>query len=181
MPPQNDFEKQFCLRTEELNNLVKSKKETDLLRISATLRLLLMDGLMHKANRRLRLDIIFMTTDYQVPSVQNVILWSIQDGLYPPHSHMGDKRIALNLDQFLAKPIAIMNKNVLTVKEAIKFEANVKGGVHVDETDSKVPKEVAMDTSMLVVEGHRPTLRQLVSIGLVTLEALKPLYDAIIA
>ncbi len=181
MAAQNNFERQFCLRIEELRTLVQSHDERDLLRISATLRLLLLDGLMHKANRRLRLDIKFTTTDYQMPTNAGVLVWSVQYGIYPPLAHSGRQPLTLNLDQFLAKPIAKFNEIIVTVKDAIRFEANVQGGVHVGNVDLHNPNEVAMDSSMLTVGGYRPTLTQLVPIGLVVSNALDPLYNAILS
>lgn len=179
MTPIDKFEHHFCLRVKELSDLVvQSKNESDLLRISANLRLLLLDGLMHKANRRLRLQIRFFVTDYQIP--EGVIAWSIQDGIYPPTAIPIYQRILIDLDHFLVKPVALMNGQIITVKDAIKFEAHVQGGVHVENVNVNDPKENAMDKIPMIIAGYRPTLRQLVPIARVTLDALTPLRNAIL-
>jgi hypothetical protein len=156
---------------------VKSRNESDLLRISANLRLLLLDGLVHNANRRFKMSIRFTTTYHPLPMKPSEVMWSALDGLYPPIAPPDYHIIAQDLSHFLSKPVAKINKNVVTIKDVIKFEANVKGGVHVG--NPKTVSERALENFPLIVMGNRPSLRQLITIGLVTLEALTPLYDAI--
>jgi hypothetical protein len=173
----NEAEYQFIKRIEELQKLVNAKTDFDILKISANLRLLLLDGLFHKANARSRIKTEFIIGDFNVPT--SAIMWSIQDGLYPPTSHIPHKIRKTNLDGFLSTPIMIHSGNLLTVKDAIKFEANVKGGVHVGEPKPNEIREVTFEKAgnFLVIGGLRPSLRQLISIGRVTLASMKPLYE----
>ena len=110
-----------------------------------------------------------------------LIVWSILDGIYPPTAYPGRRPLVLNLDRFLAKPIAKFNETIITVRDAIRFEANVKGGVHVGNVNTNDPNEAAMEGSMLRWAGHRPTLRQLIPIAYVVIRSLDPLYNAIIS
>lgn len=64
------------------------------------------------------------------------------------------------------------------MKDIIKYEANVKGGVHLGSPRKDVEKEI--DQEIFCVGGLRFTLRQLISIARVTLEALKPLFIALV-
>jgi hypothetical protein len=54
------------------------------------------------------------------------------------------------------------------------------GGVHVGEVNANDPDEVAMNENMLRWDSHRPTLRELVPVSRVVIQALQPLYNAII-
>lgn len=176
MPPSNKFEEQFCRRYQELQTLVKSKDEFDKQRISANLRLLLLDGLMHQANRRFKLSIKFRTT-YYPPPTRPVIAWTHLDGIYPPNAPPRLPVVEVDLKRFLAKPVMKFRNNVASIKDIIKFEANVKGGVHIRDAENQT--EISIDQIPFRFEGGRISLRQLAAIGLVTLDALKPLYDSI--
>ena len=188
MTSENLFERQFCLRYNELKTLTKSTNELDRLRISAILRLLLLDGLMQNANKKLKMSIRFTTTYRPIPMrPASFALWSILDGLYPDPSLPNSHPITQDLKHFLAKPVAKINKNIITIKDIIKFESNVKGGVHVRNADLKDPIEYNLENFPLrerilennQIKNYRPSLRQLNTIALVTLDALNPLYNAI--
>ncbi len=101
--------------------------------------------------------------------------------MYPPTARPDRKPLLLNLDRFLAQPIVKFNETIITVRDAIRFEANVKGGVHVGNVNANDSDEVAMEGSILRWEGHRPTLRQLIPIARVVIHALDPLYNAIVS
>jgi hypothetical protein len=106
---------------------------------------------------------------------------SIIDGLYPMPDD-GYPIMRQTLKQFIAQPILKTGKEIVTVRDIIKFEANVKGGVHVRNPGDS--KEKSLDNQLFRVvekEGKemRGSLRQLVTIGKIVLDALTPLYDAI--
>jgi hypothetical protein len=181
MPICNDFEKNFCWRIDELCKLLKSDNPLDKLKISATLRLLLLEDLTHQANRRFKLSIRFTTVYSNPPLNPQIDLWSILDDLYPffppprtPELHS----IELDLRRFLGKPVMKIKGREITVKDIIKFEANVRGGVHVRKAN-KSDKEQLMDEKLVEVVDERVTLHQLRTIGLVVLDALTPLYEAL--
>jgi hypothetical protein len=149
---------------------------------------LLLDGLMHEANRRLRMSIKFTTTYHSLPMKKGFVMWAALDALYPPHSPPNHNIIAQDLKHFLAKPVAKLEKNFISIKDVIKFEANVKGGVHVRNLDPNDPIELSLENFPLRerisekrTDDKRPSLRQLDSIALVALDALEPLYNAICA
>lgn len=180
MPPSNDFEKLFCNRVEELKTLICSTNEYDRLKISATLRPLLLEDLMHQANRRLQMSIRFPIAYHSLPMNPNAV-WSIIDGLYPSPDD-GYPIMRQTLKQFIAQPILKTDKETVTVRDIIKFEAHVKGGVHVRNPENS--KEKSLDNQLFrIVERDgkemRVSLRQLVTIGKIVLEALTPLYNAI--
>lgn len=180
--PQTEAEYQFSRRYEELSQLVESKDDFDILKISANLRLLLLNGLMHKANRNHRLDIVFTIVSLdpelyekylELLHPDSIQVFSLQDILDPkafPHH----KTKKVQLDEFLSTHLGLVSKTELTVKDVIRYEANVKGGVHLGSPRKVVEKEI--NRIIFNVGGLRYTTRQLLSIARVTLEALTPLY-----
>jgi hypothetical protein len=184
--PLTEAEYHFCRRYEELSVLVESKDAFNILKISANLRLLLLNGLMQKANRNQKLNIIFTIVSLDPELLKEFLdllhpdsirVFSFQDILYPKlFPNLKTKKVKLK--EFLSTHLGLASKTELTVKDIIKYEANVKGGVHLGSPRKDVEKEI--DQEIFYVGGLRFTLRQLTSIARVTLEALKPLFIALV-
>jgi hypothetical protein len=66
-----------------------------------------------------------------------------------------------------------------TVKDVIRFGANVAGAVHHDPKPRDDYKEIQAFSAMFGVGGLPAGIRQLMAISRVTLKALRPLLEAI--
>jgi len=169
----------FKRKYEELEHLVSSKDDYDVLKISAILRLLLLEGLMHKANKRFKIHVSFKIgiRTYKIPGFPDPDVWSAQDGIYPPSSRTPHIFKEVKVDKFLSTPLMKLENEILTLKDIIRYEANVKGGVHVGKVNKNKPKESILESSSIFQVGNfRLSLRQLIAIGKVTLDGLKPIY-----
>ena len=102
--------------------------EHDVLNIAATMRQLLLDGLMHDANRTQRLGIHFTLNDLKPES--GIPHWDPTSVLDPGTSRIAGGTVDLTLDQFLARKVLVIEGTPISVKQLITFFANVEGGVH---------------------------------------------------
>jgi hypothetical protein len=179
---QEDNKTIFCAKYDELSELVKSSNPYDLTKASALIRHLLIDGspLMDQINRIYRLKITFPVSKISIPDLSLPInrglqYWDIQDGLYS--EDMKHLSVEVKRDKLLSKGIMLVKGNQITVKDAVKFEANVKGGVHTREADISKDEEKSMEilSQSIKVGGYRPTQRIMKAIGRSVLEGLKEL------
>lgn len=106
-----------------------------------------------------------------------ISLFTHQDILYPPFVPT-NKVKKVKLDEFLNTPLGFALKSKMTVRDIIKYEANVKGGVHLGKPRTDVEKDI--NEVIYYVGGFRFTLRQLISIAKVTIDGLQQLYVKLI-
>jgi hypothetical protein len=83
----------------------------------------------------------------------------------------------INQEEFLQLPVLLVSDQFVTVEDVIKYEANVRGGVHFG-TIHKSNWE-AHSASSISIGGVRITFQLLPSIARISLEALFPLYKFI--
>ena len=175
----------FCNKYDELKELVELRVPYNLTKASAIIRQLLINGtpLMNQANAHHKLKITFPVSQFSVPDLSEPInqgmgIWIIQDTLYPPEKPT-DPCDYLRRDQFLSKIIMLIYGMEISIKDVIKFEANVKGGVHLKNVLSK-DEEKIMEflANTISILGDRPTRRIQSSIGKSVIEGLKELRQA---
>lgn len=172
----------LCNKYDELKELVESREPYDLTKASAIIRQLLIDGtpLMNQANSHHKLKITFPVSQFSVPDLsepinRGMVIWIKQDSLYPPEK-TSDPCDYLKRDQFLSKKIMLLYGKEISIKDVIKFEANVKGGVHLKNVLSKdEEKRMELLANHISILGDRPTRRIQSSIGKSVIEGLKKL------
>jgi len=178
-----ELEKLFCDKYDDLEELVKSLIPYDLSRASAIIRQLIIDGspLMDQINRTHKLNIIFPVSKINIPDLnaplnRGLEYWDIQDGLYL--EEMKPEQLEhVKRDKLLSKGIMIVKGKEITVKDAVKYEANTQGAVHSREADLTKEEEEKMDllARTIRVGGYRPTQRIMKPIGRSVLVGLKEL------
>jgi hypothetical protein len=100
-----------------------------LLKSSADLRLLLLDGLLHKANERHKLKIRFrIATPGDLPPIDFDKFWRN----IAPHNLSEHQLTDVSVDQFLKLRVFESKQDAITVKDVIRAAANADGGVHLD-------------------------------------------------
>lgn len=174
--------KELYLRTiRDLEQKSRSRDRYELLRSSALMRQLIFDDvpLIHAANREIRLKFRFTLT----PLVELPLLfpggWFAQD-IRPggPLSWWPSKTV--KLDEFMATNCLRCMSVRITIRQVIKFCANVKGGVHhgtPDITEAQI--ELGELDEAMKIGAVEASLNALPSIQSVLLAGLQPLTDEI--
>jgi len=122
-----DSEALFVRTISDLANASMSNDWYVLLKSSGHLRLLLLDGLLHKANERHRLRLKFrVAAPGEPPPIDFDKLWTN----IAPHDLPDDRLADLNLEQFLKLSVFESKHARITVKDIINAVANADGGVH---------------------------------------------------
>jgi len=175
----------FLRTLDDLAEKVKSSDPYDLLAISAILRKLLLDGdpLVHQVNKIRRIKLFFfigLPPDFssQIPKISN---WSIQDGFDPETGRPGRPTATVTMDGLLSAKILMLNRKIFTVRDIIKFEANIKGGIHAGQPKEQSEYEIDYAAKYISMFGERFSLHQMRSMGRVVLQGLSPLKEAILS
>jgi len=128
IPPDATDAEALYIRT--IGDLARTATSNDwhvLLRSSADLRLLLLDGLLHKANERHRMRINFRVAETgDPPPLDFDKLWNN----IAPHDLPEELLTTVNLDQLLKLKIFFSKNGTITVRDVIRAAANADGGVH---------------------------------------------------
>jgi|SRR5438132_8135897 len=163
----------------DLEKRLRSVDEYEVLKSSGLLRQLLLDDapLVHRANKNYKLDIEFEITDFQPPTSdqRKILLWNIADGLDPQTCRPGRGNRKVRLEDFLRLVVLRSGDTSFTIKDLIKFEANVMGGIHAGSPRTETEQHLRMITDMYSIQGIPGCLRQLKAIARVVLKAVDPL------
>lgn len=161
----------------ELQTLIASDAEYDIISSSRILRQLLLDGdaLVHIVNRELRASPTFRV---RVPSDSNDEANWIDPVLSPG---LDDEHLELDLRRFLSHQIGISDGRPVTIRQVIKYAAIVLGGVHFkaepgDDLESVARHHVNKDN-----QGLSPALQALRHAGAVARDALVPVRDLMLS
>lgn len=182
---------QLFLRTlDDLESRAASNDEYVILGTSALLRKLLLDEapLMDQVNRKHRLKIEFEIVDVDKirQELQDAALlgegpedfFSVQDSLDPTIMPNAPPK-SVKRDAFLATGVQMLGDETITVRDVIRHQAHIEGGVHAGAPrDSREEAFHRLDQEVSI-GGHPPILRQLKSISAVVLKALEPLKEAV--
>jgi len=154
----------------------------ELIKASGLLRLLLLEGdaLVHQVNRDYGLKLEFRFHALPKVGQENVLAaWTRVSKSANPNDKREPQRG--NLDDFLAAGCLGLRGRILTVRDVIRANAHLKGGVHVGRLREKDVggAGVLVIDRMLNVGGAEASLAVLRDIIQVTLEAVKPLAEVV--
>ncbi len=175
-------ERLFLDTLADLESTVANADRYGLIKASGSLRLLLLDPepLVHQVNRDHGLKLQFTFHELPKTGQENMLVaWTRLQKHDNPHDK--SKVTTGGLDAFLAAGCLGVSGRVLTVREVILGNANVKGGVHAGRPLTDGDHGVlALDHVMKVGDGNAEgSLASLHDIILVTLEGLAPLAEAV--
>lgn len=163
----------FLATVADLDDKIMQGNWYDALRASASLRQLLLDGLLHSANQRHRVSFIFRTNtvmeDFPVAGI--AYRWINLD----PSTLSTAKTNCLTLNQFLSTRCLFYKGGVATVKDIIKACANAKGGVHFGPPKPGAESHVLSLDEVCTVCGLPASLVALVGLCRITLNGVAPL------
>jgi len=173
----------FIARCEQLEELLKSHDEMSVIDLSGILRQLLVDqhSLIHTVNAN-KIPIRFSVNKFrELPlALPPPTFRILEDGLDPNTSPpIYPPPVELTLEEFLAHVVLIINGQQHTVKDIIKFAANVAGGVHHDPKPKADYVSIKAFSEMFGLGGLPAGVRQLRAISRVTLKTVSPLLDDI--
>lgn len=169
----------FIQKMGELHEALYSSDQYKMLNSSAILRQLLLDEspLIHIVNKTYKIKLVFKVrkNDF-LEFPENVPKPSIRV-INPRLSIQGEEYI--NLNKFLSFKVAIVDNQPFTIREIIKFVANVLGGVHFDSAKDK--EELLRKLQELHIFSDVNLLFNLIrNIGLIVLDGLRELKYAVL-
>lgn len=158
----------------ELQALIASEAEYDIVSSSRLLRQLLLDGdaLVHIVNRELRSSPVFRV---RVPSGSNDEANWIDPVLSPG---IDDEYLKLDLRRFLNHQVGISDGRPVTVRHLIKYAAIVLGGVHFKAVPGDDLESVARHHVNKNDRGLSLALQALRQVGAVARDALVPVSES---
>ena len=171
----------FIARCEQLTELLHSNDELSAIDLSRILRQLLADqhSLVQTVNAN-KVPIRFLVNSFRempqgLPPPTFLLLEDALDPdtsppIYPPP-------IELTMDDFLNHVVLIIKGQQHTVKDIIRFAANVAGGIHHDPRPKLEYALIKAFSEMFGLGGLPAGVRQLRAISRVTLKALSPLIE----
>lgn len=155
----------------ELQGLINSENEYELIKSSRVLRQLLLDGdaLLHLVNRELR-----ASPQFNVRRTDD-----LKDRQFDPHLYPGDDAdvVSHNLQNFLSHSLGLSNGKAVTVREVIKFGAIVLGGVHFKDDPKGEYAHIASIHNARGESAVSDVLLALQNVGAITRDALIPIRD----
>lgn len=167
-----DAEAIFIRAVAELRAAAASQDWYVLLKASAPLRLILLDGLLHKANHRYEVKVEFrVSRDNEKLPLEIDREWRS----VAPHGRPAEQYVLVGLDKLLKLRVFRSPSRQLTVRDVIRAAANANGGVHFGEPRSQEEKLLLeMDKESLRM-GQAASRQLLKEICRVCVEAFAPL------
>lgn len=156
----------------ELQGLINSDNEYDLVKSSRVLRQLLLDGdaLLHLVNRDLRASPRFSVRKQKTDNDRN-----FDPNTYP--SDPSEEFVSLNLQRFLSHSFGTSEGRPITTRELIKYGAIILGGVHFKEDPRGEYAHIAAIHDATASGEMSNVLVALRHIGAITRDALIPIRD----
>ncbi len=151
------YEESFLFTINDLREKVGSDDRYQLVKASGLLRLLLLDGLVHEANRKHKIKLIFYLT---------------------LRCYRKEKTKPLTLDEFLTAEWKAYRDHIYSVKEIINSSAHFMGGVHIKEPKLKKDMDLVdvFNRKPITIDTIKSSLK---GISKLTVEALDELEDVI--
>lgn len=172
----SDAEALFIRTVGDLSSASQSHDWYTLLKSSASLRLLLLDGLLHKANQRHTMILQFrVAAPEPPPPVEFDRLWHAVSPQGLPTQNVA----SISLDKFLKHRVFESKTGAITIKDVIRAAANADGGVHFDAP--RQPQEelmLALDSGSMRM-GQTASRHLLKNICAVVVESTMPLLEKI--
>lgn len=159
----------------ELQALINSPHEYDLIKSSRVLRQLLIDGdaLIHLVNQDLRAAPRFVVQIYPKEAAED-----FSPAIHPTGE--SGERVELRLQEFLKHSLGADGEEKITVRDVIKYAATVLGGVHFKAEEKTKHRRLAEIHSARDENGESYVLTALKHIGAITRDAIIPMRDLLL-
>jgi len=176
-----DAETLFIRSLEDLHLSINSSYEYEILRAAGIIRQLFLDGaasLVDQVNRKYQLKLVFEVVEPKkplIPGLSTPKLWCALDSIDPKRMPSGQPSTGKSRDEFFALSIGSMDGTDYTIREVVKFVANVLGGVHSGTSSDNKEKLLNELRNIYIFSNINILLQHIQSIGRIILETLKPL------
>lgn len=166
----------FLQRSEQINLLLDSHNEVDLLDLGGLIRQLLCDQypLVQTVNVN-KIPIEFEAGLFRQPPDAQTELLLLEDGLDPQTRPPGSPSTKFDHQGFLNHVVIHHKGKQHTVRDVIKFASNVAGGVHHDPHPRPEYRDLASASEEWGIAGLPLSIRQLKAIARVTMRGIDPL------
>ena len=169
----------FVRTLDDLHKSINSKDEYEVLRASALIRQLFLDGgksLVDKIIRKYQHKLEFEVIDHTPPDIGiDFLIWAVIDGIDPKSSPPHLPLVRKKRDSFFNMIVAIVDGHRYSISEIVKFVANVMGGVHSGSLKDEKDKNLVKLQEMYIFSDINVALLFIRSIGRIVLESLIPL------
>lgn len=174
-------------RTDQSNLAAAADADYDILMAAPLLRELLLGDppLIHTVNRtrrlKIRFEVVSRSPYEDAVLADRPVFYARANAFYPKAKLPTDVVRAVSLDEFLREMVIVSQGSVITVRDLIDYIANAAGAVHFgDPRKDKRPILAALD-QQLKLGGVETTLRCLLGVAWVVLDALDPLTKMVVA
>ena len=170
----------------DLEERIASKNEYKVLKSSGLLRLLLLDQrrLVDAVNQSYGLNLRFRISKESSFEKQmhqdDAVFWSLED-LLDGESSLAFEPFDATRDQFLSRKIMRLGPQSITVRDVIDHLANVEGGVHIGKANNDRRRAAEAIGRFYSRAGLPGVVNQVKLIGRITVRALNPLREAVLA
>lgn len=171
----------FLHKCDRLARLLQSRVEAEHLDIAGIIRQLLLDkhSLVDTVNRS------GLTIEFEIGSLPpldrsetgEVWMQVLADAIDPYH-RSGERKpnlVTITRNAFARHPIAELKGEKITIKDVVKYAANIAGGVHHDPRTTHDYKVVEALSELSTIEGMPSTTKQLNPLARVVMRGLRPL------
>jgi hypothetical protein len=172
----------FIRTLDDIHRSINSNDEYDVLRASALIRQLFLDGsksLIDRVNRKYGHKLEFEIVK-QTPPDFDFNIWVAIDGIDPRAMPLEFPRVRENRDSFFGTIVAVIEGHEYSIRELIQFVANVMGGVHSGSLKNEKERKLAQLQDFYIFSDINLVLLFIRAVGRIILESLKPLqYEAL--
>jgi hypothetical protein len=174
-------EKDLFLRTlDDLHRSINSSDPYDVLRASALIRQLFLDGgnsLVDIINRHYRYRLQFEVVEQVPPQLAGLTphIWCAIDGIDPRRVPTHLPRVEKSRDGFFSTTVATVDNHEYSIRELVQFVSHIMGGVHSGSVRTEKEQKLSQLQSLYVFSHLPVALMFIRSIGRLILETLKPL------
>jgi hypothetical protein len=175
-----DDEILFVRTLDDLHRSINSNDEYEVLRASALIRQLFLDGsnsLIDRVNRKYRHKLEFEVIEQTPPDIPGLSfnVWAAIDGIDPRAMPQHFPRTTKKRDGFFGMIVAIIEGHEYSIRELVQFVANVMGGVHSGSLQDEKEKNLAQLKELYIFSNINLALLFIRAVGRIILESLKPL------
>lgn len=166
-------------RLDELHRLINSSDGYDVLKASATIRQLFLDGgksLVDKVNKSYKRKYKFKVVDHPIPNIPNVPkpeFWCVVDSIDPRRAPFKFNYVTKNRDDFFSTILGIVHGKEYTISDVIKYVANVMGGVHSGKAMTVADKALEHLAQIYLLPDLNVPLLHIRAVGRIVLETLR--------
>lgn len=168
----------FLRRVDDLHRSINSDDSYELLRAAGIIRQLFLDrdSLFNQVNRKLKSRLFFEVVEHKPPHFLRSAtpsIWCVLDSIDPMVAPEHLPRVSKNRDQFLAVTLGLVDGKPYTVRDLVKYVAEVMGGVHRGPPRTGTQRALEKISAVGPFQDGRIPLMHIRSIGRVVLQSLR--------